>query len=131
MRGYWKAIVVLGTCAVLLALSYVWVVRWDLTDDKHYSLSEASKTMLKQTDAPIHVTLFLDGDLNAGFRRLKRATEETLEEFRRGKPCGGKDDVLLRAGGQGSALPGQPPVRAHSEDALGRHGGKPRRLPGH
>ena len=81
MKGYWKAIGVIGTCAVLLALSYVWVVRWDLTDDKHYSLSEASKTMLKQTDAPIHVTLLLDGDLNAGFRRLKKATEETLEEF--------------------------------------------------
>ncbi len=81
MKGYWKAIVVIGTCAVLLALSYVWVVRWDLTDDKHYSLSEASKTILKQTDAPIHVTLLLDGDLNAGFRRLKKATEETLEEF--------------------------------------------------
>ena len=81
MKGYWKTIVVIGTCAVLLALSYVWVVRWDLTDDKHYSLSEATKTMLKQTDAPIHVTLLLDGDLNAGFRRLKKATEETLEEF--------------------------------------------------
>ena len=81
MKGYWKTIVVIGTCAVLLALSYVWVVRWDLTDDKHYSLSEASKTMLKQADAPIHVTLLLDGDLNAGFRRLKKATEETLEEF--------------------------------------------------
>ena len=81
MKGYWKTIVVIGICAVLLALSYVWVVRWDLTDDKHYSLSEASKTMLKQTDAPIHVTLLLDGDLNAGFRRLKKATEETLEEF--------------------------------------------------
>lgn len=65
----------------MLALSYVWVVRWDLTDDKHYSLSEASKTMLKQTDAPIEVTLLLDGDLNAGFRRLKKATQETLEEF--------------------------------------------------
>ena len=81
MKGYWKTIVVIGTCAMLLALSYVWVVRWDLTDDKHYSLSEASKTMLKQTDAPIQVTLLLDGDLNAGFRRLKKATEETLEEF--------------------------------------------------
>lgn len=65
----------------MLALSYVWVVRWDMTDDKHYSLSEASKTLLKQTDAPIEVTLLLDGDLNAGFRRLKKATEETVEEF--------------------------------------------------
>ena len=65
----------------LLALSHVWVVRWDMTDDRHYSLSEASKALLRQTDAPIAVTLLLDGDLNAGFRRLKKATEECLEEF--------------------------------------------------
>ena len=64
-----------------VVLSHVWVVRWDMTDDRHYSLSEASKTLLKQTDAPIEVTLLLDGDLNAGFRRLKKATEETIEEM--------------------------------------------------
>lgn len=52
-----------------------------MTDDRHYSMSEASKTLLRQTDAPIEVTLFLDGDLNAGFRRLKKATEETIEEL--------------------------------------------------
>ena len=62
-------------------LAYAFVVRWDLTDDKHYSLSEASKTLLRATDAPIEVTLLLDGDLNAGFRRLKKATEETIEEM--------------------------------------------------
>ncbi len=76
-----RAIVLLGITALLVAASYVWVVRWDLTDDKHYSLSEASKTLLRQTDAPIEVTLLLDGDLNAGFRRLKKATEETVEEM--------------------------------------------------
>ena len=64
-----------------MALSHVWIVRWDMTDDKHYSLSEASKTLLRSTDAPIEVTLLLDGDLNAGFRRLQRATNETLEEM--------------------------------------------------
>ena len=65
----------------MLALSYVRVVRWDMTDDRHYSLSPASKALLQQTDAPVEVTLLLDGDLNAGFRRLKKATEETLEEM--------------------------------------------------
>ena len=56
-------------------------IRWDLTDDHHYSLSEASKTLLKQTDAPIEVTMLLGGDLNAGFRRLQRATNEMLDEM--------------------------------------------------
>lgn len=81
MKGYWKAILVLGLCGALLTLSHIRRVRWDLTDDRHYSLSEATKTLLKQTDAPIEVTLLLDGDLNAGFTRLKKATEELLEEM--------------------------------------------------
>lgn len=81
MKGYWKAILILGLCGALLALSHIRRVRWDLTDDRHYSLSEATKTLLKQTDAPIEVTLLLDGDLNAGFTRLKKATEELLEEM--------------------------------------------------
>jgi ABC-2 type transport system permease protein len=79
--GRYKEIIVLAICATLVALSYVFVVRWDLTDDKHYSLSEASKHLLRETDAPIEVSLLLDGDLNAGFRRLKKATEETIEEL--------------------------------------------------
>ena len=37
--------------------------------------------MLKQTNAPIEVTLLLDGDLNAGFTRLKKATEELMDEM--------------------------------------------------
>ena len=77
----YKEIIVLAVCAILVVLSHVFVVRYDLTDDKRYSLSDASKALLKSTDAPVEVTLLLDGDLNAGFRRLKKATEETLDEM--------------------------------------------------
>jgi gliding-associated putative ABC transporter substrate-binding component GldG len=58
------------------------VFRWDLTDDKLYSLSDASKNLLDQTDAPIEATVLLNGDLSAGFKRLRKATIETLEEMR-------------------------------------------------
>lgn len=81
MKGYWKAILVLGLCGALLALSHIRRVRWDLTDDRHYSLSEATKSLLQQSNAPIEVTLLLEGDLNAGFTRLKKTTEELLEEM--------------------------------------------------
>ena len=70
-----------GILAVLNAAAYLLPVRWDMTDDKHYSLSEASKTLLRQTDAPIEVAVLLEGDLNSGFRRLRKATEETLAEM--------------------------------------------------
>lgn len=81
MRKYAPYILFLGLFLCLYGALQLRPVRWDLTDDRHYSLSEASKALLRQTDAPIEVTLLLDGDLNAGFRRLKRATEETIEEL--------------------------------------------------
>ena len=81
MRKYALYILIVGLFLCLYGALQVRPVRWDMTDDKHYSLSEASKSLLRQTDEPIEVTLLLDGDLNAGFRRLKKATEETLEEM--------------------------------------------------
>ena len=69
---------------VLLGVAaYVYPLRWDLTADKHYSLGEATKTMLKQLPEPVEVEVLLDGDLNSGFRRLRRATIELLDEMRR------------------------------------------------
>ena len=76
-----RAIIVFGVLAALNVAAYLLPVRWDMTDDKHYSLSKASKALLRQSDAPIEVTLLLEGDLNAGFRRLKKATEETIAEM--------------------------------------------------
>ena len=76
-----RAIIVFGVLAAINVAAYLLPVRWDMTDDKHYSLSKASKALLRQSDAPIEVTLLLDGDLNAGFRRLKKATEETIAEM--------------------------------------------------
>lgn len=81
MRKYAPYIFIAGLMLCLYGALYERPVRWDLTDDKHYSLSDASKALLQQTDAPIKVTLLLGGDLNAGFKRLKKATEETLEEL--------------------------------------------------
>lgn len=81
MKKYVPYIFIVGLFLCLYGVLQVCPVRWDMTDDKHYSLSEASKTLLRSTDAPIEVTLLLDGDLNAGFRRLRKAAEETIEEF--------------------------------------------------
>ena len=81
MRKYSPYIFIIGLFLCLYGILQVRPVRWDMTDDKRYSLSEASKRMLRETDAPIEVTVLLDGDLNAGFKRLKKATEETLEEM--------------------------------------------------
>ena len=57
------------------------VLRLDLTDDQRYSLSTATKELLNELDAPVEVTVYLAGDLNPSFQRLKNATAEMLEEM--------------------------------------------------
>ena len=74
-------VIVLFVVGLLNLLAYLFVIRVDMTDDKHYSLSEASIELLRKTEASIDITLFLHGDLNAGFERLQRATKETIEEM--------------------------------------------------
>ena len=81
MRKYAPYILIVGLLLCLYGILLVRPVRWDMTDDKRYTLSEASKELLRKSDAPVEVTLLLDGDLNAGFRRLKKATEETIEDM--------------------------------------------------
>lgn len=55
--------------------------RVDITADKRHSLSTATCQLLKQTDDKIEVRLYLSGDLNSGFLKLKKAAQETLAEM--------------------------------------------------
>lgn len=56
--------------------------RLDLTEEKRYSIKPQTKDMLRQLDDKVYVEIFLEGDLNPGFRRFRKAIAETLEEFR-------------------------------------------------
>lgn len=56
--------------------------RLDLTEEKRYTLSEASKEVLKNLDDVVYVEVYLEGEFPAGFKRLQRAIKETLNEFR-------------------------------------------------
>lgn len=56
--------------------------RFDLTSDKRYTLSEASKQLVKDVNSPIIIDVFLEGDgFPSEFRRLKTETQQLLEEF--------------------------------------------------
>tara|TARA_Y100000589_G_scaffold332295_1_gene391298 strand:+ start:10612 stop:12342 length:1731 start_codon:yes stop_codon:yes gene_type:complete len=56
--------------------------RLDLTEEKKYSLNDATKEILNSIDDIIYVKVYLNGDLPAGFIRLKKSCQETLDEFR-------------------------------------------------
>jgi len=73
--------VLLFILLVNINLRYVpW--RLDLTEEKRYTISDATKELLENLDDVIYIEVYLEGDLNAGFRRLRNAIAETLDEFR-------------------------------------------------
>jgi gliding-associated putative ABC transporter substrate-binding component GldG len=56
--------------------------RIDLTEDKRYSISDATKQLLGSLEKDVVVNVYLSGDFPPGFERLENATRETLEEFK-------------------------------------------------
>ncbi len=80
------------TMAIIILLAIVsnhLFTRIDLTSDNRYTLSEHTKSMLKDIDDIVYFKVYLDGDLPAGFMRLQNATREILDEFR----AYGKDNI--------------------------------------
>lgn len=66
--------------SVNLIASFVYY-RFDLTQDKRYTVSEATKNILAKAEAPIIIDVLLDGNFPAEFQRLKDETAQLLEEF--------------------------------------------------
>ena len=77
----WKGIAIIAALVVINLLVNLYVVRWDMTDDHRYSIAPTTKQLLQTLDGQLEVSILLDGELNAGFQRLQRATIELLEEF--------------------------------------------------
>ncbi len=63
-----------------LLASFVFL-RWDLTQEKRYTISDATKNLLQNLDEQIVINVYLSGDFPPGFERLERAIKETLESF--------------------------------------------------
>lgn len=82
-----KALLQLIGFIVLLLLLNIGVYflngKVDLTRDQRYTITPATKQMLKHLPEKVKVTVFLNGeDLPAAFRQLSRSTEEMLRNFR-------------------------------------------------
>lgn len=55
--------------------------RIDLTSEGRFTLSDVSKNYLQNLNADVTIKLYLDGELNPGFNRLKKATTEMINEL--------------------------------------------------
>ena len=56
--------------------------RFDLTEEKRYTLNPVTVNMLDTLDDIVYFKIYLAGDLNANFTRLKNTTREMLDQFR-------------------------------------------------
>lgn len=74
-------ILILVALVLMNVLVHQLVCRWDMTDDKRYTISYPTKELLRSLDSPLTVTVLLEGELNAGFTRLQKAASELLSEF--------------------------------------------------
>ena len=81
MKRYRTIGIVVIALVLLNVVAQVFVVRHDLTYDKRYSLNDATKELVRSLDGEVAVTLFLDGELNSGFRRLQQACKELVGEL--------------------------------------------------
>ncbi|QBO59454.1 gliding motility-associated ABC transporter substrate-binding protein GldG [Chryseobacterium salivictor] len=60
--------------------------RFDLTQEKRYTLSASTIKVLKSVAKPLTFEVYLEGDFPASFRQLQNETKFILEEFRKVNP---------------------------------------------
>jgi len=58
-----------------------WFVRFDLTDNKMYSLSDSSKKTIEKIDDPLTIDLYFSDDLPGQLQNNKRFVQDLLEEY--------------------------------------------------
>jgi ABC-2 type transport system permease protein len=71
--------------AIVVLINFVgsfYFKRFDLTSEKRYTLAESTKKLLKDLDDEVYLKVYLNGDFNPGFTRLRNETKEILDEFR-------------------------------------------------
>jgi ABC-2 type transport system permease protein len=55
--------------------------RFDFTAEKRYTLSPITKSILAGLQDQVQITVYLEGDFPAGFKRLRNSTNDLLQDF--------------------------------------------------
>jgi len=72
---------VAGIIFVAVVSSFI-RVRFDLTEDKRYTLSDPTRKVLSGIKNDLYIQVYLDGEMPIPLKRLKRSVREMLDEFR-------------------------------------------------
>ncbi len=66
---------------VINLISNFFFKRFDLTQDKRYTLSKTTLNIIKTVDSPLYIDVYLEGNFPPEFKRLQNETKQLLEEF--------------------------------------------------
>jgi ABC-2 type transport system permease protein len=72
-------------CGILFLVNLVSTLvytKFDLTEEKRFTLTKPTREMLNDLDDRIYVRVLLEGQFPAGFKRLQESIRETLNDFR-------------------------------------------------
>ena len=85
--------------AAVNLFSYFFHAGVDLTAEKRFTLASSTKAMVRGLKEPLTLTVYLEGDIPAGFKRLASAAEEMGSSFR--SISNGKFQVVFEKPGEG------------------------------
>jgi len=72
----------IGFLLLLNIGSSFFFTRFDFTKEQRYTLSSVSKKVIGQLEDELQITVYLEGDLPGGFKRLRNSTRDILEDFK-------------------------------------------------
>lgn len=81
IKKFWWLFLAVGFLGISFSSTFI-KGNLDLTKEKKFTLSPATKSLLQNLQEPIEVEVFLTGNLSSGFKKLSLATEALLQKYR-------------------------------------------------
>ena len=83
-KGLNRILVVIATLQVvtfIIQTTNTFRVRWDLTEEKRYTISDQSISILKRLKEPLTIESFMSGELPSNFRRFEKSLADLLDQL--------------------------------------------------
>ncbi len=81
MKNYTSILLILGIIVMANLVSRQYFFRMDMTQDKQFTLSNATRNILSELENPITVTAYFSEDIPQQFQKTKKDFQETLIEY--------------------------------------------------
>jgi ABC-2 type transport system permease protein len=127
----WLQFVLIAIIVFIISVISTFIrFRVDLTEDHRYILSAPTHQVLSDLKNDVFIQVFLDGEMEIAFKKLRRSVKEILDEFHiasRKKvdyefinPSAGKDSKSIDAMHLELEKKGLNPIRVYAKDNEGR-----------